>query len=363
MALGIAACWAVGFVFRAVTLFIAWRHLCSVRQNAIPFPHELTAAQCLHLGGRRLPLICTSSAVDSPLIVGFFHPVLLLPQWLAPTLSAEELCQIVLHEFEHLRRRDDWSNLLLHVALTLSPLNPALLWFNRRIGVQRELACDAAVVAATTRPIDYAASLARIAERRLRRNTLRLALAAWGRQSELSTRIHALLEQSQRWSHNQRSLAGGAVAATLCASIFGLAHVPQFVLIEAPTVPVASTSVYSQPHLVSPPSSIQNEGASVRFVAASYRAKPAARPLPSVHKAAARNTKRFQPTYEYAVASVTQASTPLHPSPSTFDISNLEPLTFQSDSAQGETAHTIHASFSSTYVAVPVPNGWLLIRL
>jgi beta-lactamase regulating signal transducer with metallopeptidase domain len=364
MAVGIAACWGIGFSFRAVTLFIAWQHLRSVRHNAVPFPIETIQFHHLPLDGRRLPRICTSSAVDSPLIVGFFRPVLLLPEWLAPTLGAEELRQIVLHEFEHLRRGDDWCNLLLHVALTLFPLNPALLWFNRRIGVQRELACDAAVVAATTRPIDYAASLARIAEQRLRRNTLRLALAAWGRQSELTTRVHALLEQPRSWSPRHRSLAGGGVAATLFASVLGLAHVPQLVRIESPTVAMASESADSQ--LPPTTSSSHNEGAFVRFVPASYHAKPAAHSQrPVAHKTVARDTRRVQqPTYEYAVAAVEESPLPQRTHAVAADHATVEAVSFQEDSAQSDAPiRAIHAGFSPTYVAVPVPNGWILIRL
>ena len=106
---------------------------------------------------------------------------------MVPLLTEEELHRIAVHECEHLRRHDDWLNLLLQVGMVLSPLNPALFWLSRSIGVQRELACDDAVVATTGDPIAYASCLARLAEQRMQqRNHLRLALAAWERKSELA---------------------------------------------------------------------------------------------------------------------------------------------------------------------------------
>src|SRR5690348_18515301 len=57
---------------------------------------------------------------------------LVLPKWLIEETPAEELKYIILHEFEHLRRRDDWTNLAQQVV-------KALLFFvprseERRVG-------------------------------------------------------------------------------------------------------------------------------------------------------------------------------------------------------------------------------------
>jgi hypothetical protein len=48
----------------------------------------------------------------------------------------------VLHEMEHLRRGDDWTNLLQKLSLVVFPLNPALIWIERQLCLERELACD-----------------------------------------------------------------------------------------------------------------------------------------------------------------------------------------------------------------------------
>ena len=178
------------------------------------------------------------------MVLGFRERRLLLPPWMVPTLSYKELRQITLHECEHLRRHDDWSNLLLQIILMLFPLHPALAWLHRRIRVQRELACDAAVVAATARPLAYATCLTRLAEKRIQRNHLRLALAAWGRESELLQRVNALLRQATAWNRRQSGVAAGAGAVVLFTLSVAIARVPPFVVI-ATGQPSALTTISS----------------------------------------------------------------------------------------------------------------------
>ena len=116
------------------------------------------------------------------------------------------MAQIVLHELEHLRRRDDWLNLIQKVGLVFFPLNPGLLWVDRKLSVERELACDAGVVASTAQPFEYARCLTRLAEHRSRYRRLALSLAAWSRQSEVGRRIMSLLQPADAGHHARRDL-------------------------------------------------------------------------------------------------------------------------------------------------------------
>ncbi len=111
--------------------------------------------------------ICTTEMLDRPSVIGFLAPRILIPAWLMARLTPGELEQIVLHEAEHLRRRDDWTNLVQKLALVVFPLNPALAWMEHRLCREREMACDEGVVRITNAPRAYAACLASLAERGL----------------------------------------------------------------------------------------------------------------------------------------------------------------------------------------------------
>jgi hypothetical protein len=162
-------------------------------------------------------------------VIGFLAPRILIPAWLMARLTPGELEQIVLHEAEHLRRRDDWTNLAQKLALVAFPLNPALAWMEHRLCREREMACDEGVVRITNAPRAYAACLASLAERGLERRAEALSLGAWQRRSELVHRVHGILWRKRRLSTAAAGALLGTVGCTLVAGSVEMARCPQLV--------------------------------------------------------------------------------------------------------------------------------------
>lgn len=178
---------------------------------------------------RRKFQICISDEVDRPSVIGFFAPKILIPFWLVEKLTAEEMAQVVLHEAGHLRRADDWINLLQKIALVIFPLNPALAWVERRLCFERELACDERVLKATGAPKAYASCLTGLAEHRMTRRGMALVMGALGRESELGQRVRRILSRREQMRPMQaRFVMVGAVVA-LVAGVAGLEQCPQLV--------------------------------------------------------------------------------------------------------------------------------------
>jgi len=196
--LGLVSLWFVLSAFRAVQLYLSARRLRTLVREATRIEPDPAFTPLLEAGSRRA-LLCVSEQIDRPGLVGFFRPRILLPAGLLESLSQPEIEQIVLHEMEHLRRRDDWANLLQQVSLVLLPWNPAVLWLNRRLSLERELACDDAVMHATKARKSYAACLVRLAEDSMLRRGISLTLSALGRfesrarKSDLVKRVRRIL--------------------------------------------------------------------------------------------------------------------------------------------------------------------------
>jgi hypothetical protein len=343
-------------LFRAVALVTAWRRLRAVRNQAIPI--EIAGIDGFDAGTRRARL-CVSAGVDSPTIVGFREPRLLLPTWMKPLLSEDDLRQIALHECEHLRRYDDWSNVLLQVALVLCPLNPALIWLERRIAMQRELACDAAVVASTARPIAYATCLTRLAEQRMYQNRLSLALAAWGRQSELGQRIDSLLAQPSRWTAHQSRIAATATAAVLFAGTVVLARTPFAVqVVAAPAASNIATTAAPQPAI----SSDANPYGMKTVQAAFYFNPPApAHGTPTVKRHGLPSKKAGARKRNGQVLPAQQAFF-LRTSATEWHRTVRHEADVETDFDHAA-IRFVTTEFSSPYVAVPTANGWLVFQL
>ena len=68
---------------------------------------------------------------------------------LVRTLDADELDRVLIHEWAHVQRRDDLVNILQIVVRIIAGWHPALWWIDRRLHVEREIACDEITVAVT----------------------------------------------------------------------------------------------------------------------------------------------------------------------------------------------------------------------
>ncbi len=178
--------------------------------------------------------LCVTSDLDRPCVIGFFRPRILIPAWLLSRLTPAELEQVVLHESEHLRRWDDWANLVQKLFLVVFPLNPALWWIERRLCAEREMACDDGVVGRTHAPRAYAACLAGLAEKGLKHREAALSLGAWRRRPELAERVHRLLRRRPVLSPAASAASVALVGCSLVAGTLGLARCPQLVAFVSP---------------------------------------------------------------------------------------------------------------------------------
>src|SRR5271169_181094 len=111
--------------------------------------------------------IATSEAVRVPAAIGFWKPAIVLPDWALRELAPKDLNAILLHEFAHLRRWDDWTNLIQKIVRALFFFHPAVWWIENRLAVEREMACDDAVLAQTANPHGYASCLVSLLEKSL----------------------------------------------------------------------------------------------------------------------------------------------------------------------------------------------------
>ncbi|MHC4595886.1 MAG: M56 family metallopeptidase, partial [Planctomycetota bacterium] len=101
------------------------------------------------MGIRTILGLVVSDKVKSPALFGFIRPRLLLPAGIIETLSREELRYVFLHELAHLKRHDIYVGYLSSLLQVLHWFNPLIWLAFYRMWADRELACDALVLART----------------------------------------------------------------------------------------------------------------------------------------------------------------------------------------------------------------------
>ncbi|MEI3347617.1 MAG: M56 family metallopeptidase [Dysosmobacter sp.] len=82
------------------------------------------------LGLKRQAELRTSAAVPSPLVTGVLHPVILLPE---EAVEPQDLKCLLLHELNHIRRRDLWVRLCSAAALIVHWYNPLFHMLDRTV--------------------------------------------------------------------------------------------------------------------------------------------------------------------------------------------------------------------------------------
>ncbi len=191
--------WVAGVLLMGYRSWYQWRSLVRIaREWAEPIP-ELEAA--LRGLARRFEFVrkiqvLVSDRVDTPILLGWFKPVILLPTAVALGFPRHQVELILAHELGHLRRYDHIVNLVQALVETLLFYHPVVHWISREIRNEREICCDTLVLHRTSGdPCEYARTLAALEE--LRQPPAQLALAANG--GVLLERVRRILG-SQRHS-------------------------------------------------------------------------------------------------------------------------------------------------------------------
>lgn len=96
---------------------------------------------------RSAPALLVSDELRMPALVGFWRPILLMPQAVLDTFDRRELRLIFLHELAHQRRGDVLVNWVLALVGAVHWFNPVAWWALSRVRAERELACDEMVLA------------------------------------------------------------------------------------------------------------------------------------------------------------------------------------------------------------------------
>jgi beta-lactamase regulating signal transducer with metallopeptidase domain len=238
--------WAAFAVIASARVVMGLWHLQRIRRSCVPVDVRQLDAHVREMLDRkrrvREVMLCTSDQVQVPTVIGLFRPAVIVPGWALEELSPDELNQILIHELAHLSRWDDWTNLVQQIVKAFFFFQPAVWWIERRISLEREMACDDAVLAETGRPRAYAECLAHLAERSFMRRSIVLAQAVLGRVHQISRRVAQILDgnrgarASQSWK-----VAVPLVGVFAGASLVAAVNAPQLISFREPEASAVST--------------------------------------------------------------------------------------------------------------------------
>jgi len=163
------------------------------------------------MGIRQTLLLIESGRISSPMTIGFFKPVVLVPIGLLTGMPAGQVEAILTHELAHIRRHDYLINLLVSLVETLFFFHPAVWWMGNRIREAREHCCDDLAIATSGDPMAYARALTELASAQ----SPALAPGLIGPRKHLLHRIKRLFVAPQQPESHSRAIAAALTLAVL----------------------------------------------------------------------------------------------------------------------------------------------------
>lgn len=155
--------WAGGFAVAMMRLLLAVRGIARWR------------ARSEHVAWVSGVEIRSLDGLRGPVAAGIWRRLVLVPgDWHEWPAKARQM--VLAHELTHHRRRDPLCRWVAELACAVNWFNPAVAWMARRLAMQCEFACDAAVVQGGVEARTYARLLCDCAEERAPRGLL-LAMA------------------------------------------------------------------------------------------------------------------------------------------------------------------------------------------
>ncbi len=188
-----------------------YRVVMFLRKHGITRPNALTRLfvekHAAVLGIKQTVKVFLSSFVKSPVTIGFFKPIILLPVAIINQLNTKQVEAILLHELAHIRRHDFLFNLIINTIRTILYFNPFLKLFIKDIEREREKNCDEMVMQFQYDSHQYASALLALEQNNYQQREV-MALAAAGKSKDLLHRIENIVGVAQAPLIDKKRITG-----------------------------------------------------------------------------------------------------------------------------------------------------------
>ena len=217
--------WVLGVLLMFLRFLGGWWQIQGLRNKGtgtVSESHQRFVHTWSERWGIRRPVkILSSQRVPSPVTLGFFKPVILIPVTLLTSLTPEQWEAILLHELAHIRRADYLIRMIQSMIEILFFYHPLIWWVGKDLAHEREACCDDQAVAASGNALGYATALTSL-QRMCQPSNLKLAMAIQNRKPHPFTlRIHRIFDPQAAY---QRPRAGLMMSLLIFLSLSALGY-------------------------------------------------------------------------------------------------------------------------------------------
>lgn len=146
----LVAIWILGMLLLIGKSIKSKLSLDQIKQSALPVQHEKILqlyTQCnRELNLKKHIPIYSSAFLKTPVMMGFFSPGIYLPIYTISNYNPTDMRYVLLHELQHYIHRDSVINFLMNLSGIVYWFNPFIWFALKEMRIDREIACDTAVL-------------------------------------------------------------------------------------------------------------------------------------------------------------------------------------------------------------------------
>lgn len=215
----IFAAYTFVLAYKIAAIFAGWLRFKKMHSEAgfIKASAEIrnfTLQSSYRFGIKQKVQIWYSHQVKSPIVFGFFKPIILLPVAMVNSLSVCQTEALIIHELTHIKYKDylyNWMLISMEAVYFFNPFVKIAIGF---IKIEREKNCDVQVLQFNYSSIGYAEALLLIAKNQLQ--PIRVPVAAVNKSNELLNRIR-FFSATENFKNQHNGKAIPFIAAILFA--------------------------------------------------------------------------------------------------------------------------------------------------
>jgi beta-lactamase regulating signal transducer with metallopeptidase domain len=231
-----------------VRLGLAYASLRTVKSSLVTSDALTARVQGFAGAWSRRAVVGVSRGVAEPCAIGFLHPAIALSDVMAAALPDGDLERVMRHEYAHVRRYDDYSNLVQRLLAAVLWFNPIVHIAGRAMAIEREIACDDAAAAASDERVAFARCLYEIARTAPRRRHA-AASGFIGSRRQIAVRVARLVERNHNASTRLGTFAK-ITAITVLAISLALAGVRLTALAVPAQTPQLQLAASPEPDVI-----------------------------------------------------------------------------------------------------------------
>jgi beta-lactamase regulating signal transducer with metallopeptidase domain/tetratricopeptide (TPR) repeat protein len=171
---------------------------------------------------KRLPKLYSSPLIKSPVTVGLFNPVVIIPQRLTSIITENEMKSILLHELAHIYHYDHVAGVIKRFVMAIHWWNPFVYQINRHHEQAREEVSDNYVLR-ELQPKAYSQCLMDLTEKVCLISSYPTAVSMAGKHFSLRKRVEQILSKKRRVTMGTKFYIRAIIFSLFLVLVFGVA--------------------------------------------------------------------------------------------------------------------------------------------